>query len=86
MPEGLADTREIMRWLAELSPRTYINVMDQYHPDGAVLRNPDHYRAIARPTTAHEHRHALELARAAGLSRIDVRRPHPRLRARLPVL
>ena len=86
MPEGLADTAEIMRWLAELSPDTYVNVMDQYHPDGAVLRDPDRYRAIARRTTAAEHHRALELARAAGLSRIDVRRPHPKLRPRLPIL
>jgi putative pyruvate formate lyase activating enzyme len=86
MPEGLPDTGEIMRWLAELSPRTYVNVMDQYHPDGAVLRDPERFRAIARPTTAEEHRHALDLARAAGLSRLDVRRPHAKLRARLPVL
>jgi putative pyruvate formate lyase activating enzyme len=85
MPEGLGDTAEIVRWLHALSPATYVNVMDQYHPDGAVLRS-DRYRELARPTTADEHRRALALARDAGLTRIDERRPHPKLRARLRVL
>jgi putative pyruvate formate lyase activating enzyme len=85
MPEGLGDTAEIVRWLHALSPATYVNVMDQYHPDGAVLRS-DRYRELARPTTAGEHRRALALARDAGLTRIDERRPHPKLRARLRVL
>lgn len=86
MPEAHDDTAQIMKWLRELSPQTYVNVMDQYHPDGAVLRNPERYKQIARPTTQAEHRRALEAARAAGLTRIDERKPHPKLRARLPVL
>jgi putative pyruvate formate lyase activating enzyme len=86
MPDGLDDTAEIMTWLHALSPATYVNVMDQYHPDGAVLRDRERYAQIARPTTAAEHRRALELARSAGLTRIDERKPHPKLRARLPLL
>jgi putative pyruvate formate lyase activating enzyme len=85
MPEGLGDTAEIVTWLHALSPATYVNVMDQYHPDGAVLRS-ERYRELARPTTADEHRRALALARDAGLTRIDERRPHPKLRARLRVI
>jgi putative pyruvate formate lyase activating enzyme len=86
MPGALDDTRAIMEFLArEISPRTYVNVMDQYHPDGMVLRQPERYAALARATTAAEHAGALELARAAGLSRIDVRDPHPRLRRRARV-
>jgi len=86
MPEGLDDTAQIMRWLHELSPATYVNVMDQYHPDGAVLRDPDRFKHLARPTTRDEHRRALALARDAGLHRIDERSPHPKLRSRLRVL
>lgn len=86
MPEALDDTDQIMRWLHELSPATYVNVMDQYHPDGAVLRDPDRFKQIARRTTRDEHRRALSLARDAGLTRIDERRPHPKLRSRLRVL
>jgi len=33
LPEGLAGTAEAMRFLAdELSPDTYVNIMDQYYP------------------------------------------------------
>ena len=85
MPDALAETEAIMRWLFELSPATYVNVMDQYHPDGAVLRDRERFAQIARRTTRDEHLRALELARAAGLTRIDERRPHRKLRARLPL-
>lgn len=86
MPGGEDETRAILAWLHALSPRTYVNIMDQYTPDGAVLRDPAKYAAIARPTSQREYRRALELAREVGLARIDERRPHPKLRARLPVL
>jgi putative pyruvate formate lyase activating enzyme len=34
--------RQIFRFLAgELSRDTWVNIMDQYHPDGMVLRKPD---------------------------------------------
>jgi putative pyruvate formate lyase activating enzyme len=84
MPDGLGDTAEIMRWLAaELGPDTYVNVMDQYHPDGLVARQPQRYPEIARPLREAEHFQALDLARAAGLRRIDQRDPHPKLRHKL---
>jgi putative pyruvate formate lyase activating enzyme len=86
MPDALDDTAQILRWLHELSPATYVNVMDQYSPDGAVLRDPQKYKTLARPTSQREYRRALELANEVGLARIDERRPHPKLRARLPVL
>lgn len=64
--------------------------MDQYHPDGMVARQPQRYPQLARPLRAEEHERALDLARAAGLERIDRRDPHPLLRMRtrrsLPVL
>jgi len=85
MPAGLDETAAIMTWLHELSPATYVNVMDQYHPAGMVLRDR-RYAGLARPSTAQEHRRALEAARAAGLARIDERAPHPKLRARLPIV
>lgn len=38
MPGAAADAREILRFLAEgISPDTYINLMEQYRPAGAVL-------------------------------------------------
>ncbi len=73
MPGMLEETGHIMRWLAtELSPDTFVNVMDQYRPEHKVLRDPQ-YSAIARGITNAEFERALELARAAGLWRFDTR-------------
>jgi putative pyruvate formate lyase activating enzyme len=87
MPDSVEDSAHIFRWLAsDISPDTYVNVMDQYHPDGRVLREPGKFPTLTRPLREAEHEAALEAARAAGLRRIDVRRPHPRLRRRFAVL
>ncbi|MCC7541173.1 MAG: radical SAM protein [Deltaproteobacteria bacterium] len=84
MPGSVDDSERIFRWLAtEISPETYVNVMDQYHPDGLVAREPDRYPTLARPLRHQEWLDALERARAAGLHRLDERRPHPRLRSRM---
>jgi putative pyruvate formate lyase activating enzyme len=84
MPDGLDDSGLIFDWLAsDVGRNTYVNIMDQYHPDGLVARQPDRYPHLARPLRESEHEQALELARAAGLHRIDRRDPHPRLRQRM---
>jgi len=77
LPNDLAGTRSIAAWLAqELSPDTYINVMNQYHPAGTVAQPdaPARYRDVARPTSTAEFRAALKVAGAAGLRRFDQRR------------
>jgi putative pyruvate formate lyase activating enzyme len=72
MPGGLEDAREIFRFLAaDLSPDTYVNVMEQYYPAGAVeegkhpelCRRPDESDILA----------ARAIAEAAGLWRFDER-------------
>lgn len=70
MPGGRAGTPGWMRFLAGLSPRVYVNVMDQYRPCGAAREFPE----IARGVSATEYALALDAARAAGLSRLDDRR------------
>jgi putative pyruvate formate lyase activating enzyme len=86
MPDALDDSAAIFRWLAAtLGADTYVNVMDQYRPEGSVLRSPEKYAELSRPLRVDEHEAALLAAHQAGLRRIDVRRPHPRLR-RLLVL
>ena len=77
MPGALADTQEIMRWIAaELGPESYVNVMAQYRPAGQVGRNPRYeYEAINRPIHPEEYAGALRAAMAAGLSRLDQRAP-----------
>ena len=70
MPLGQAGTRQIMEFLAtEISPNTYVNVMGQYHPAGTARQFPN----LARSTTLGEYQEALELARQAGIWRLDER-------------
>lgn len=74
MPGDLAGTREIARWLArDVSRDTYVNLMDQYRPEGAVLGEPGRarYADIARRITAAEWEEALAAARNEGLHRFD---------------
>ena len=87
MPGELEETRQILTWLAEeISPRTYVNVMDQYYPAGRVVEDEKRYAHLARRLTADEHLAALRIAREAGLLRIDVRRPHALLGRRLRLM
>lgn len=73
MPNMLNETAQIMQWLAtELSPDTFVNLMDQYRPEHKVLNDPQ-YAAIARRITSAEFTRALTLARNAGLWRFDTR-------------
>jgi putative pyruvate formate lyase activating enzyme len=61
-----------MRFLAtELSPHTYVNIMDQYHPAGKV--SPEKYPELCRRTTPQEIHEAFGMAREAGLYRFDTR-------------
>lgn len=74
MPDNREDSRRIMRFLAhEVSPHTYVNIMDQYRPAGHVSGN--RYREINRRTTESEHRDTLRLAAEEGLYRFDERDP-----------
>jgi len=78
MPGEIAGAESIMRFLAEeISPDTYVNIMDQYYPAGKVTA--EKYAEINRRTTSREYKQAVEVARAAGLWRFDERRPRWRL-------
>jgi putative pyruvate formate lyase activating enzyme len=66
LPEGLAGTAEIMEFIAdEISPDTYINIMDQYRPQYRALEHPPLNRRI----TSREYREAMKIAKNAGLHR-----------------
>jgi len=71
MPGGLAGTEKVLEFLArEISPNTFLNLMDQYHPDyKAVGMEPLSYRI-----TREEWHEALDLAERIGLTRLDGRR------------
>jgi putative pyruvate formate lyase activating enzyme len=69
LPDGIAGTQAVMKFLARLSTNTYVNVMAQYQPQ---------YRAceagiIDRPLRSNEVSTAIETALEAGLSRLDQR-------------
>jgi putative pyruvate formate lyase activating enzyme len=63
MPNHVAGTPRVARILADLSPRTFVNIMDQYRPCGAAVKDP----VIGRRITADEYRQALRSAAESGL-------------------
>ncbi|MCI0615686.1 radical SAM protein [bacterium] len=70
MPNGKADTSAVMHWIMqELGPQTYVNVMSQYYPAHKTEKHPEIHRRIDQT----EFLEAVQLARAAGLKRLDER-------------
>lgn len=67
LPDGLGGTAEAVRFLADLSKDTYVNIMDQYRP----CYRAHEYPLLARHPTRGEIEEAMRLARAAGLHRLD---------------
>jgi putative pyruvate formate lyase activating enzyme len=68
LPGGLAGTPEIVRFLSqEVSPDTYLNLMDQYRPAYKANAKPP----LDRPINREEFAAAVKLARQAGLKRLD---------------
>jgi len=71
MPGLLEETAEVLWFIAdELSPNSYVNLMDQYHPCYRAIDYPP----LDRRLTAGEYMQALEIAKTYGLGRLD-RRP-----------
>jgi len=68
LPNGLAGSAETLRFLAqEISPNTYLNIMDQYHP----AFNARQFPKLRRPITSQEYIKVVELAKSAGMLRLD---------------
>ncbi|MBW2109481.1 MAG: radical SAM protein [Deltaproteobacteria bacterium] len=71
LPEGMAGTRQVMRFLArQLSRNSYVNVMAQYRPCGRAVEVP----ALQRGITAQEYQAAVEAAEQEGIRRLDERK------------
>lgn len=71
LPEGLAGTRQIMRFLArEISPNSYVNIMAQYRPCGRASEVP----ALRRSITDEEYQEAIQMAHDEGINRLDERK------------
>jgi putative pyruvate formate lyase activating enzyme len=66
MPNGLAGTKELMEFIAkEISPHSFVNVMEQYHPEYRACEFPE----ISRRISLDEFLEARKIARNAGLYR-----------------
>lgn len=75
MPNHVAGTHKVTAWIAqEISPNTYVNIMDQYRPCGSAHDD----EPINRRLTQTEFREALQWAAQAGLTRLD-KRERPRI-------
>jgi putative pyruvate formate lyase activating enzyme len=70
MPNGVAGTREFVRWVARNLPKsTYVNIMPQYHVEYRAYDYPE----IARGITVEEFLEAMGWAEEHGLTNMD---PH----------
>ena len=74
LPQRLAGTAQTVRFLADLSKNTYLNVMAQYRPCYHAYDLPP----LNRPITSAEYQEAVHVALDAGLNRLDERRPRAR--------
>jgi putative pyruvate formate lyase activating enzyme len=71
LPDNLAGTDQIVRFLAtEISPQTYLNLMDQYRP----AYKAHHFSELNRSISRQEYRTSVKMAQDAGLNRLDERR------------
>jgi putative pyruvate formate lyase activating enzyme len=66
LPNDLAGSEAILRFIAaEISPDSYVNIMDQYHPAFKAHRLPE----LARRISLVEYHRVIQLARELGLHR-----------------
>jgi putative pyruvate formate lyase activating enzyme len=70
LPENISGTDRVLEFLAkEISPATYLNLMDQYRPCYRADENPP----LDRPITSRDFSGALGWAESLGLHRLDSR-------------
>jgi len=73
MPNEVSGTKKVMEWIAEtLSKDTYVNIMSQYRPMYKAFKYPE----ISRRTTRKEYTQAVNWAKAAGLTSLDIQGYH----------
>ncbi len=70
LPDNLARTDRVLAFIAKhVSPNTYLNLMDQYHPCYRAAKNPP----LDRSLTLEEYQRARATASKYGLQRLDAR-------------
>jgi putative pyruvate formate lyase activating enzyme len=68
LPQGLAGTREIMRFIAQnLSTNSFVNIMSQYRPCGRA----DEVKGLNSNLKSDEYRLAVQAAKDEGITRLD---------------
>jgi len=68
LPDGLAGTREIMRFIAQhISPDSYVNIMSQYRPCGRAAE----VKGLNSHLLTKEYHLALKAAKREGITRLD---------------
>ena len=68
LPNRLAGTEGIVKFLAQkISPKTFLNLMDQYRPEYKSHLLPE----INRPINSAEFKEAVQMAQQAGLFRLN---------------
>ncbi len=66
MPGGMASSESILRFIAEeISPHSYVNIMDQYRPEYRAYEHPE----ISRRITRKEYSKAIQFAKSFHLYR-----------------
>ena len=69
MPNDVSGTKEVIKWIAGNLPKdTYVNLMSQYRPMYKAFDYPD----ISRKITGKEYQNAVNQAKAAGLTNLDI--------------
>ena len=73
MPNNVGGTKRVIEWIAKNLPKdTYLNIMSQYRPMYKAFQYPK----ISRRITLKEYKEAVEWAKKAGLTNLDIQ-GHP---------
>jgi len=73
MPNNVSGTKEVIEWIAKNLPKdTYFNLMSQYRPMHKAFEYPE----ISRRITQKEYTDAVNWAKAAGLTNLDIQGYH----------
>jgi putative pyruvate formate lyase activating enzyme len=68
LPNGLAGTREVMRFIAtKISSNSYVNIMSQYRPCGRAAE----VKGLSMYPLRSDHQEAVQAAKQEGISRLD---------------
>ena len=67
LPDDLAGSKEVLRFVSGLSKDSYVNIMDQYRPEGEAWD----YKELSRRLTRKEFYDAMNMAKGYGLHRFS---------------